>query len=145
MASLLDALKNEDMSRIMEICEKVTFAAGQRIFAQGDIAWDMYIIRKGKIKLMAEIEDLGKVKIGQENPGAFLGEVAMIEDVSREFTAVAMEEVEALKITKRDLDGLQRISLSLATRFYLAIIREMNRKLKKFNTYYLEIKSRIKP
>lgn len=145
MSSLLADLKNEDMSRIKEICEQVTFADGQELFHQGDIAWDMYIIRQGKVTLRVDVEGAGKLKIGQEGPGSFLGEVAMIEDVPREFTAVANGPVMAMKISKRDLDSLQRMNLPLATRFYLAIIRELNKKLKRINTYYLEIRSRMEP
>lgn len=143
MGSLLDELKNEDMSRIGEICEKITFLPGEKIFRQGDIAWDMYIIRTGKVQLLREAEGMGRVKVGVEGPGAFLGEVGMLEDVPREFTASALEETKALKISKQALDGLQRTNLPLATRFYLAIIRELNKKLRKFNALSTQIKARL--
>ena len=143
MASLLDELKNEDMSRISEICERVTFLTGEKLFGQGDIAWDMYIIRQGKVLMTRSSDDMGRVKLGVEGPGAFIGEIGMIEDVPREFTAVAQEEVKALKISKQALDGLQRTNLPLATRFYLALIRELNKKLKKMNSYYTEIRTRL--
>lgn len=143
MPSLLDELKNEDMSKISEICEKVTFLDGEKIFRQGDIAWDMYIIRSGKVLLTRQTEGMGRVKLGVEGPGAFVGEVGMLEDVPREFTAAAMEETKVLKISKQALDSLQRTNLPLATRFYLAIVRELNKKLRKFNTLSTEIKARL--
>lgn len=143
MPSLLDDIKNEDMSKISEICEKFTFLEGEKLFRQGDIAWDMYIIRSGKVLLTRQTEDMGRVKLGVEGPGAFVGEVGMLEDVPREFTAVAMEETKALKISKQALDALQRANLPLATRFYLAIIRELNKKLRKFNALSTEIKARL--
>lgn len=143
MASLLDGIRNEDMSRINEICEKVSFGVGETIFNQGDIAWDMYILRSGRVQTTRKTEETGRVKLGVEGGGSFLGEVGMLEDVPREFTAVALEEVHALKITKQSLDALQRTNLPLATRFYLALIRELNKKLRKLNALSSEIQARL--
>jgi len=144
MASLLDNIKKEDMSRIVEICEKCVFLDGDIIYNQGDIAWDMYIIKIGKVVMKANINNIGKVTISTEGPGSFIGDVAMINDIPREFTAIAKGDVTLLKVSKRDLDSLQRLSLPLATRFYLSIIRDLNKKLKRMNNYYQEINYRLK-
>jgi CRP-like cAMP-binding protein len=145
MASLLDNIKKEDMSRIVEICEKCEFKKGSVIYSQGDIAWDMYIIRSGKVSLKVDIENVGRVTLSTVGPGSFIGDVSMINDIPREFTAIAKDDVIALKISKRDLDTLQRVNLPLATRFYLTIIRDINKKLKRLNNYYQEIKDRLNP
>jgi len=48
-------LSNAQIDRIMDLCNEQSFEAGLRIFTEGDIAKNLYIIEKGKVALEMEI------------------------------------------------------------------------------------------
>jgi len=71
-------------------------AAGEVIFAEGDVAEQAYVVRTGEVAISAggrELERLGE--------GAMFGEMAIIESEPRSATATAATDVELAVIDRR--------------------------------------------
>lgn len=76
--------------------EARTLGQGTRLFAEGAMSDGGYVIVHGAIELKTENGSL----INVHGPGALLGEMALISDVTRPATAHALEPTEVLKITR---------------------------------------------
>lgn len=73
----------------------VSFEAGKRIFQRGDPGTDIYVVRRGKVRLFF---DVGKVEqtVAIVSEGDFFGETAVIDEFHRAVSARAEEECELL-------------------------------------------------
>jgi CRP/FNR family cyclic AMP-dependent transcriptional regulator len=72
-----------------------TFAAGDKIFVTDDEAAAMFVVRSGKINIMASgvvLESIG--------PGGLFGEMALIDGAPRSATAVAAEDSEVAPVDR---------------------------------------------
>jgi CRP/FNR family cyclic AMP-dependent transcriptional regulator len=72
-----------------------TFATGEKIFVTDDDAQVMYVVRTGRVNIMASgvvLETIG--------PGGLFGEMALIDGAPRSATAVALEETEVAPVDR---------------------------------------------
>ncbi len=73
--------------------ERQNFASGQVIIKQGESASAAYFLLNGTADLQQ-----GRTKVGQAEPGALLGELAMLGGSSYSLTATASSSVSAVRI-----------------------------------------------
>jgi CRP-like cAMP-binding protein len=80
--------------------ERRSVAAGQELFRERSPAESAFIVGKGRFELYATNRD-GAARLEQAvGPGTLLSELALVTMVERKFTAVAVEDSEALKISR---------------------------------------------
>jgi CRP-like cAMP-binding protein len=65
------------------------FAAGERIFVKDDAGGTMFVVRAGRVRLMA----FGTV-LDYVEPGGIFGEMSLIDGSPRSATAIAEQETE---------------------------------------------------
>ncbi len=71
-----------------------TYQAGQTIFAEGETADGLYIVRKGKVRIERDgivLDELG--------PNSFFGEMAVVDKKPRSATAIAVDETQCVRVT----------------------------------------------
>ena len=73
-----------------------TFKASETIFAEGDRADRMYLVKSGTVSLTKD----GRV-LEQAGPGVIFGELALIDRESRSASAVAETDCELSSVDKR--------------------------------------------
>lgn len=69
------------------------FAEGETIFREGDLGYQMYILRSGEINLM-----LGDVLLESLTVGATFGELALLDPAPRRMTAIAQTDCEVVSV-----------------------------------------------
>ncbi len=82
--------------------ERVTFAAGEELFHQGDHADTAYIIIAGKADVAVDSAGSpgGEISVAQLEKNDIVGEIAILCDVPRTATVRAIETVTTLAISK---------------------------------------------
>lgn len=104
------------------------FSTGEKIFAEGDLGTEMYIIQEGEVHIVKHLGDEHKVLTSLEK-GDFFGEMAVIENAPRTADAVAHTEVTLLAINGSRFDEMIRKNPEIAIR----IIRKYSRRLREAN------------
>lgn len=97
--------------------ERVHFADGERIFAQGDMGDCAYIIHKGQVTLFQH-HDGHRIEVGTLGAGEIFGEMAVLDGGRRSATAVAVEDCTLARVP---LAVFQK-KLGNADRFLKALI-----------------------
>lgn len=101
-----------------------TFAGGDKIFVTEDDAKVMYVVRSGRVNIMASgvvLETIG--------PGGLFGEMALIDGAPRSASAVALEETEVAPIDRNAFLFMVRQSPDFALEVMSVLaarIRRMN-------------------
>jgi CRP-like cAMP-binding protein len=106
-----------------------TYSAGERIFAQGELGTEMFIIQEGEVQIIKHINDESHVLSNLER-GDFFGEMALLENTARTADAVAVSDVKVLIINGSRFDEMLRKNPEIAVR----IIRKYSKRLREANT-----------
>jgi CRP-like cAMP-binding protein len=112
--------------------ERISFAAGQKFFSQGDASDAAYVILDGKAEVVLDSKD-GPFKVAELGRNALVGEMGILSDTPRSATIVAADACSALRIDKR-------VFLDLLTQFpqmSIAVMRELANRLERTNAQLL--------
>ena len=75
--------------------DRQEFSAGEEVFSQGKKSRAAFLLLTGQVRLMASGEEIGVAE-----PGAFLGEVAMIGAGVYSISAIAVDQVSTVRISR---------------------------------------------
>ncbi|MBI5566884.1 MAG: cyclic nucleotide-binding domain-containing protein [Chloroflexi bacterium] len=90
---------------LRQMTTPVGFDAGEVIFYQGEAGDAMYLIRSGGVAVIRGTFDAPLI-LGYRDAGEFVGEMALIDDLPRSATVVAVQPVQLLKIVRDDFQQL---------------------------------------
>jgi len=91
----LDEISEPQIDESKSLSTVSIFQAGERVFNEGDLADDLYIVHSGKMGL--SIEKSGKqYLINELQAGDIFGEMALINNDTRSATATAITDTELL-------------------------------------------------
>jgi NADH dehydrogenase len=98
------------------------FSSGSFVFKKGDPATDFYVIEKGEVEVLRQIEDNKAPEVvAVFGPGDFFGEMALVEDRPRNASVRARTDVEVTIIGKGMFARMSKILAPLAQQVSSAI------------------------
>ncbi|MBF0219866.1 MAG: SLC26A/SulP transporter family protein [Gammaproteobacteria bacterium] len=86
--------KTETLAAMEQHMVKVSYQAGEKIFARGDSGDELFLIRRGAVRIMLPINDTLSHHLGTFGRGAFFGEMAFLDGAPRSADAVAFTDTE---------------------------------------------------
>lgn len=107
----------------------LTFNAGEKIFSQGDLGTEMFIVQDGTVEIIKHIAGESHT-LSRLEKGDFFGEMALLEALPRTADAVATTEVKVVAINGSRFDEMLRKNPEVAVR----IIRKYSKRLREANT-----------
>lgn len=119
--------------------ERLTFAADQILFNQGDIGDSAYVIVSGSADVLIDTPN-GPIRVAAVGKNAFVGEIAILCDVPRTATIKATEQLDTLKISKDLFFRLVTEFPSMA----VEIMRELAARLEATNGQLREANAEVK-
>lgn len=96
MLPLFAGLRPEDAEALVRSCEARLLQPGERLFAQGDAAVDLYIVLDGVLDIAVAASEGEAVLVGQVGPGDLVGEMGVVEAVPRSASAAARTSAHVL-------------------------------------------------
>jgi CRP-like cAMP-binding protein len=119
-------LRSESSPTVLRFGAEVeTYDAGQTIFAEGDAGDVMYGIREGEVDIVIR----GKV-VETAGPGAFVGEMALIDRQRRSASAVARTTCKLVRIDEQRFQFMTQQTPFFA----LEVMRTLVRRLRGMDT-----------
>ncbi|MEC7536607.1 MAG: cyclic nucleotide-binding domain-containing protein [Pseudomonadota bacterium] len=79
--------------------ERVTYQAGEVIFAEGDVGEQAYIVESGIVEIARDVNGK-KMTLGTVEKNGIFGEMALIDEATRIANAIAMNETVCIPIPK---------------------------------------------
>jgi CRP-like cAMP-binding protein len=87
-------LKDVQLKEIASCCRKVHFRKGEVIFHKTDMSTDLYIVDSGTLKAVLSDDDGDEMVLARFEPGAFFGELSLLDGQGRSATIVADADAE---------------------------------------------------
>lgn len=111
---------------------------GEVIIRQGEVGECMYVIQKGKVKILVEKEGQ-EVQLAERAEGDFIGEMAIFDRDVRSATVRASGQVRALTVDKKNF--LRRISQDPSLAF--RIVETMSRRIRELTEENARLKGEM--
>lgn len=118
---LFRGLDAASLDGLRSIVEERSFGEGDRIFAQDDPGDEMFLVRRGRVRILLPLSG-GKVHhLATVGPGEMFGELAFLDRGARSADAVAVTPTELYVISRAGMDALHPASASLAAHLFQRI------------------------
>ena len=97
--------------------EKRSIKAGEKIFARGDAGDELFLIRKGTVRVILPLDN-GKARhLSSFGRGDFFGEMAFLDGDARSADAIAFTDAELFVISRKTFDAIaeehKKVALNL--------------------------------
>jgi CRP/FNR family cyclic AMP-dependent transcriptional regulator len=125
-AEFLHTLTPAESEALEEMGEPGSYPPGSLIFAQGDTADRVLLVRAGHVRVAARGADGSEVLLAERGPGELLGDLAAIDGRPRSASVTAVDEVHALVVPLRAFRGF----LMDNPRAALALLELLSRRLR---------------
>lgn len=119
----------------------LSFEEGARIFTEGELGTEMYIIADGEVNICKRLGTDTHV-LSRLEKGDFFGEMAVLENSARTADAVAATPVKLILINGSQFDEMIRKNPEIAVRImrkYARRLREANTLLERFAGHGIEL------
>ena len=94
--------------------EKRSCKAGEKIFKHGDTGDELFMIRKGAVRIVLPISEKQGHHLGTFSRGSFFGEMAFLDGGARSADAVAFSDTELYVLSRKAFDALAEEHKKLA-------------------------------
>jgi SulP family sulfate permease len=96
--------KDETLTALEACMEKRTVPAGSPIFLQGDAGDELFLIRRGAVRILLPVNATQNHHLGTFGRGAFFGEMGFLDGAARSANAVAFSETELYVLSRKVYD-----------------------------------------
>ena len=103
---LFATLDEEETAVLAGQVELRRFAPRQRIYKMGDQSGPAYVMVSGRVRVTTVDEDQQEVVVDEPAHGEFFGFASMLEETPHQTNAIAIEETEALEVSRDDIETL---------------------------------------
>jgi CRP/FNR family cyclic AMP-dependent transcriptional regulator len=130
---IFSGLPPAHLRRVVDIGVEETYKSGTIIFQEGDAGDKLYIIVEGAVRISRVIPGMGEEALAVHRPGAYFGEMSLIDDAPRSATAVSHEKCRLFVVNRRDLEDLLFVDRDLAYELLWNWVRTLSRRLRATN------------
>lgn len=128
---IFSTLDKRDVQLIAKSCQERSYPAGAMLFKQGDGGVGLYVLKAGHVRVMqARHPDRAEEELAVLGPGDVLGEMALLDDLPRSASVIAIEDVTALLLPVWDF----RVAIRDNPEIALRLLAVMSRRLRKAET-----------
>lgn len=130
---LFKSLPESAMADLAERFTQVGLSQDEVLFNKGDAGDALYILRRGRLKMVSMDSEGKEMVLNQVGPGAVIGEMALIDREPRSAGVVALTDAALLRLSTEDFLGMLAVQPTMG----LEISRNLIQRLR-FATTYIE-------
>jgi CRP-like cAMP-binding protein len=130
---LFQTLSSEQVGRIAAIATRREAPGGTALFVEGSSGDEMYVLLTGKVRISKRLPGVGEEALAILEPGAYFGEMAMVDDSPRSADALAHTSCAVAVIKREELEQLMFIDKDLAYVLLWTFVRTLSVRLREMN------------
>ena len=137
--SLFEGLTPAQLEKVAALLVEREVPAGEHLFREGDSGSEFFVVLSGKVRISKIVPGVGEEALAILEPGAYFGEMSLVDDTPRSADAVAHVSCRLGVFRRDDFDQLMFMDKEIAysvlwtfVRTLSARLRETNEKIKGF-------------
>jgi len=100
---LFEKLDEAERATLAQHVEVVRFSGGTLLWNYGDPGGALYVIRLGEVEIFFKDDTGTRIVVETAGPGQSIGEISLLDGGPRTASAVALSDVEAIRVDRDDL------------------------------------------
>ncbi len=125
---LFSTLTKRELQTLAQSCQERKYGAGTAIIAQGDAGVGLYVLKSGTVRIIrANNPDKAEEELGVVSAVDVLGEMALLDDLPRSATVVAVEDVDALVLPIWEFRATLRNHPDIAVKLLSVLSRRLRK------------------
>ncbi|MEO7734836.1 MAG: cyclic nucleotide-binding domain-containing protein [Kofleriaceae bacterium] len=121
------------LRRVVDIGLEEQYRSSATIFAEGSPGDKFYLIVEGAVRISRIVPGMGEEALAVLRPGAYFGEMSLIDDAPRSATVVCHERCRLFVVHRKDLEDLLFVDRDLAYELLWNWVRTLSRRLRATN------------
>jgi CRP/FNR family transcriptional regulator, cyclic AMP receptor protein len=130
---LFSGLPMTHLRRVVDIGVEELYRSTATIFSEGEPGDKFYLIVEGAVRISRIVPGMGEEALAVLRPGAYFGEMSLIDDAPRSATAVCHEKCKLFVVHRKDLEDLLFVDRDLAYELLWNWVRTLSRRLRATN------------
>lgn len=139
---IFGGLSDDELGKVLEVCSERAVAEGEVVLREGEPASACYVIRRGRVEVVANLDGEAPCRLAELDTGDCFGEMALIDVEPRSASVRALEPTELLRLDRGSFLQLQSWSLQTYTLIVLNMAREISRRLRQADARIVEMGTR---
>jgi CRP/FNR family transcriptional regulator, cyclic AMP receptor protein len=130
---LFSGLPQGHLRRVVDIGLEELYRSGATIFSEAEPGDKFYLIVDGAVRISRIVPGMGEEALAVLRPGAYFGEMSLIDEAPRSATAICHEKCRLFVVNRRDLEDLLFVDRDLAYELLWNWVRTLSRRLRATN------------
>jgi CRP-like cAMP-binding protein len=130
---LFSGLPQGHLRRVVDIGLEEQYKSGATIFSENEPGDKFYLIVEGAVRISRIVPGMGEEALAVLRPGAYFGEMSLIDEAPRSATAISHEKCRLFVVNRRDLEDLLFVDRDLAYELLWNWVRTLSRRLRATN------------
>jgi CRP-like cAMP-binding protein len=126
--TIFSGVEETGLLNLFNKCDLIEHAAGKQLVKEGTDATEIFIILKGRVKIVIDI-DANPLEIIELGPGSCVGEASVIGIQAHSASAVVTQDTTLLVLSRQVLMDVQKTDKDLFSLLILNLARELARRL----------------
>ena len=131
--ALFRNLKPEELKVLRLITQERNFPAGSEIFGEGAPGDGVYFVKDGLVEISGYARSNVRHIFSQLGPGEIFGEMAVIEQLPRSASAVALTDTQVYFVSRGEMLSLIECTPALA----FGLLQQISHRLREFNQLHM--------
>jgi SulP family sulfate permease len=122
--------KEETLAALEACMETRSYKAGERIFALGDAGQELFLVRRGAVRVTLPVADGKEHHLATFGRGDFFGEMSFMDREDRSANASAFTDTDLFVLARDRFDALAEEHRKLAVNLFEGLARTLARRLR---------------
>ncbi len=130
-------LSEEELATVLEVIQQRDFAAGGQVFDETLPGQELYIILKGKVRIVKTTREGERQTLSVLKQGNFFGELSLLDGRKHSATAEAVEDSQLLVIDQAGLAQIEQNYPAVALKIIKNMALKISRTLREMNENFM--------
>lgn len=126
---MFSGLGPEAVAIIRKRLTRESYAAGEKLIAEGDASDAIFILAAGRASVIKSLPDGGGIRLATYLPGVVLGEMGVLGDTTRSADIIIDEDAVCYRLTAADFEAICAENPAMALDIVRGLSRELSRRL----------------
>jgi CRP/FNR family transcriptional regulator, cyclic AMP receptor protein len=131
--TLFEGLTAPQLGKVAALLTEKDYPAGQPIFKEGESGSDFFVVLGGKVRISKMVPGVGEEALAILEPGAYFGEMALVDDTPRSADALAHISCKLGTFKRDDFDQLMFMDKEIAYSVLWTFVRTLSTRLRETN------------
>ena len=131
---LFKGRKLETLASLAACMTKLSYKAGELIFESGTTGDELFLIRRGEVRILLPLDETHNHHISTFGRGSFFGEMSFLDGQPRSATAIAQTDTDIYGLSRAEFEKLAEEHKKVAISLLVGLSRVLAARLRYANT-----------